>query len=689
MAGVTVDFNANLARFDNALNHADARLDSFGDAASRISGGITHAFAALGVGISVAGIAGVIKHTIDAADNLNDLSLKTGIAVDRLAGLSLASEQSGANLEGTAKAINKLSKEMGNNSAELARLGINADDPLQAFAQLADVFNAIDDPQQRAALGAKILGKSWEDAAPILSLGGDQLLKIVDKGAKASGITRELAEAADEFNDKMTDLTKGFQGLVVKGVAPLVPILNDLYEFFSEHEDSTKGIEQDAVSLEKTYKILAATTATTAISFEVLGLGVGALAAKLNALAHLDFKGMHAIEDAFKEDIDKAELRLSDLFTKLDIGGLGKHEIEFNATTKDQGGNAQKAITGKVQQYLDGADQAGEKVSSSLKKLDNELARHLKGVERNIDEESSLYQFRNKQVEVALDLGLITQEDYFAKKQALQKDQLAETEALLDQEINALKQFQSQATNEAARTDAQDKINELIRQKTKLERDGQIATLENAAAAQQALGDYGDSLVNINDLLLGVASNIIGMSKAQAELNFKKPGDQVTQQDLVNPNTIFQNAAGNSFSDQPIEELDKVRDKINEIKQEAAASGSGILLDVQVDKGSAVANLDETVSLLQEKLKNIELPAGVLMNKAGNFFTDNPLLLKTEVNQQDVINSIIKARDGAQAAVTPIMIPVIYQAQNSPNAPAPQGGPAFDLAQTALAQGGR
>lgn len=679
MAGVTVDFNANLARFENQLNHANARLDSFGDTAQRISGGISTAFAALGVGISVAGIAGVIKSTIDAADNLNDLSIKTGIAVEQLSGLSLASEQSGADLEGTAKAINKLSIEMGKNSDELARLGITADDPLQAFAQLSDIFTKIDDPQQRAALGAKILGKSWSDAAPLLKLGGDELLRIVDNGAKASGVTKELAEASDQFNDTIADLTAGAKGLVVQGVAPLVPILNDLVDYFSDVDDAADENSFKMALLENTYKLIAESIAVVGYGAEIAGKGVGALAAKLGAIATLDFDHLDAIDEAFKEDTEAANKRLLEFFAKVE--GY-RPAVNVDVTTTDQGGNAKAALSGKIQEFIDGANTANETLKESTKKTNDELSRFLKGIERNIDEESSLYQFRNRQVETALDLGLLSQEDYYRKKESLQKDALAKTQSLLDQEIDALKQFQAQSTDEAARTDAQDKINDLIREKTKLERDGQIATLENAAAAQQALGSYADNLFNVNELLQGVASNIIGISQAQAELNFKTPDTgPATAADLADPNTVFRSADGTSFSDRPTEvgvelslpenEVLAVQGQLEQFRDQAVAD-SAILLGVTVDQAAALAGVDSATSAINARLA--EIP---------------PVTLGIDVNQDTVVAAAKAARDAAQSAVQPVIVPVIFQAQNSPNAPAPQGGPAFDLAQTALASGGR
>lgn len=223
--GVTVDFNANLARFTGSVDKAVADLNRFQSNADRISAGVTKAFGALGVGLSVAAVGSFIKSTIDAQDHLNDLSKTTLISVEALSGLSLAAKQSGSDLDGTAAAINKLAVNMGKNSEKFAALGITAKDPLKAFGQFADVFNQIEDPQKRAALGAAALGKSWQDAVPLLSEGSKKMNEMIEKGAALSGVTKESAKRADEFNDRLAELERRAGGW---GVAVADPVIKAL-----------------------------------------------------------------------------------------------------------------------------------------------------------------------------------------------------------------------------------------------------------------------------------------------------------------------------------------------------------------------------------------------------------------------------------------------------------------------------
>mgnify|MGYP000910394261 CR=1 FL=1 len=233
-ATISVDLNARIANFETEMKKATGTLDRFGDNASRVASGISRTFGALGVGLSVSAFAGLIKGAIDAQDHLNDLSKTTQISIENLSGLSLAAKQSGSDLDGTASAINKLAVNMGKNAEKFAAIGITAKDPLKAFGQLADVFNQIEDPQKRAAFAMEALGKSWQDAAPLLSEGSVKIDAMVKKGRELSGVTKESAQRADEFNDRLGELSARAGNFGVEVANPLVKgILNIAKEFDS------------------------------------------------------------------------------------------------------------------------------------------------------------------------------------------------------------------------------------------------------------------------------------------------------------------------------------------------------------------------------------------------------------------------------------------------------------------------
>jgi hypothetical protein len=677
--GVTVDFNAEVGRFIDNLDQMNGRVDALDSSLSALGSVASAAFKYFAAGISVDAMVDLVKATIDEADALDVLNQKTGIAVETLAGIKFGAQLSDTEIDAVASAMNRLGRQIATNADEFEALGVTSKDPLIALEQFADVFAGIEDPMQRAALANKVFGKSWEELAPLLSGGGQAFADLVVQGQKMSGITAELASESAKFNDTLDVLQASIVGLRNEAIGPLVPVLNELIDYFSDVDRENETLSESGAKLKEVYKLVAESVAVADFGFQLLGKSAGALGAKLGAIISLDFDNFTAIDDAFKEDMQAANKRLDEFFDRIENGPKKKSDQNISKAIAPENGaeNVIRDINPVVDKFLKTGEDGQKILSKALRDMQAELSRHLRGIESNIDEEIGAFDFRNKQLEIALDLGLVDQENYYQQKAKLQKEQLAETEALLDQEINALRQFQTQATDEAAKSDAQEKINALIREKTKLERDAQIATLENAAAARQALGEYAGGLADVNELLKGVASNIIGMSQAQADLNMQI-GGTATAADVLDKSKIFVSEDGKSFSDRPTEvgitldlsdqETQKIQDQLTQLRDQAIAD-SAILLGVDIDQAAAIAKINDASSAINENLAQI-----------------NPVTLGMDVDQSLVIAAAQRARDAAQAAVQPVIIPVVYQAQNSPSAAAPAGP---SLTQAALASGGR
>lgn len=221
---ISAEANQAVREFERFRAQATGSLSAVAAAGSKLNG----LLGTIGLTLSAAGFIGMIKGSIDAADNLNDLSKQTRLSIRDLAGLDLAAKQSGSNLAGVADAVSKLAERMGKDSERFKKLGITASDPLEAFKQFADVFAAIEDPQMRAALGAEVLGKSWQEAAPLLAEGGAKIGEMVQRGKDLNPITEEMAAQADMLNDQYAELTAEIDGFKSKLAADALPALNDV-----------------------------------------------------------------------------------------------------------------------------------------------------------------------------------------------------------------------------------------------------------------------------------------------------------------------------------------------------------------------------------------------------------------------------------------------------------------------------
>lgn len=202
----------------------------------------------MGVALSVSGFAAFVKSGIDAADALNDLADRSGIAIEKLAGLEYAVKIGDTSMESFIGASNKLSINISKNAEDFAKLGITAKEPVDAFKQLADVFSSTEDPQQRAAVGAAALGKSYAEMAPLLMMGAKGIQELIDTGREHNPVTAEQARLAGEFNDKLGELSNrsvGFRSKLSTGVLePLVFIgeaIDKNVEKFGIFEGVLKG----------------------------------------------------------------------------------------------------------------------------------------------------------------------------------------------------------------------------------------------------------------------------------------------------------------------------------------------------------------------------------------------------------------------------------------------------------------
>lgn len=279
-----------------------------------------NALATLGIGLSAGAFGALVKGAIDSADHLNDLSKATNIAVEDLAGLQVAAKQSGTNLDGVAQAVNKLSVNIGKEPAKFRQLGISAQEPLEAFKQLADIYVKLEDPQQRAAVMAAALGKSWADAAPLLAEGGKKIGELVERGSRLSGVTKEIAEQADEFNDKLVLLT-GTGGLMTRMVGSALPLMNDLADSMLKAGSGAETFKNAVSPLSEILRVLIILGSDVGFTFEMLGKDMARAFENIQLIARLDFAGSRALGETFRKDAQESRQRLDEYQAR--IRGLG------------------------------------------------------------------------------------------------------------------------------------------------------------------------------------------------------------------------------------------------------------------------------------------------------------------------------------------------------------------------------
>jgi hypothetical protein len=183
-----------------AIDSAKRNLQSLGDKV----GALPARFGTLGTAIAAAFTAVTIKGAIDTLDKLDDLSEKTGIAVESLSMLRYAGEVTGTPLEAIALSTKKLAASMaeaagGNKeaAATFKAVGVevkNADGSLRSqdavLLDLADRFQGYEDGAAKAALAQRLFGKSGADMIPLLNQGSNGIRALRSRRRSSTTTSR-------------------------------------------------------------------------------------------------------------------------------------------------------------------------------------------------------------------------------------------------------------------------------------------------------------------------------------------------------------------------------------------------------------------------------------------------------------------------------------------------------------------
>jgi len=451
------------------------------------------ALAALGMGASVGGLAMLVKGAIDAADNLRDMSQKTGIAVESLSGLGFAAGQAGGSLEtmvGAAGKLNKaISEAAGGNkdtSAAFAALGVDVLDASGnlkkadvVMAELADQFAKYQDGPEKAAIALKLFGKSGADMIPLLNDGGDAMRENIAYAKKYSNSTTELSNASDNFNDTMGKLAlqqKGFANAMASAVLPILQKVADETLGAAEQSDKFALASNIVRTVLETFVVVGS---EVAYMFKAAGTEIGGLAAQLAALAHADFKGFNAISTAMKEDAELARKEhdkfIADILDRTPPV-IAPHFSDSAFDAKDKPKPNAPRLASSARDTTD--DPAKKQFEGRLKALESALAK-----------EQSELEFGNKYVAILREQDQINLEMYNDYRKKSLESGLSIAIKSYDAEIAEAERYQAATNKLTEKASAQNKIDELRAKKSKAiqdsANDGKLLTLDLSKAQSE------------------------------------------------------------------------------------------------------------------------------------------------------------------------------------------------------------
>lgn len=307
-----IQMMANLARLTQDMNQAKSTVNT---AMTNISSSVDiakKALGALGVGLSVNAFAGYIKASINAADETAKLAQKINVATHEIAGLELAYKLAGLEGDTLKKSIATLSKNVADGNPVLAKMGINVKDlegnlrpTRQILADVSDRFAGYADNANKTRLAQELFGsKLGTDLIPMLNQGSQALLEM-DRMAEKLGLTisAETAAKSERFNDTLSLMGMGMQGISRRIVAEMIPTFTGLADQFFNTMSEGNRLKTIADALSTALKGLVAVGIGVAGTFSTIGTGIGGVAAMWSNVLSGDFKSAAFIVRQLKEDL--------------------------------------------------------------------------------------------------------------------------------------------------------------------------------------------------------------------------------------------------------------------------------------------------------------------------------------------------------------------------------------------------
>lgn len=279
---------------DKSVKDSQSRLTSFGAAAGLAMAAVVAATVSAGAALGVMG-----KHAIDNADQVNKLSQSAGLSVQEFSKLKYAADLADVSTETLGKSMGKLSKAMASAASDGAgpaaqafnAMGVavkNQDGTLRSSSEvLADIatkFAGYRDGAAKTALAMEIFGKSGAAMIPLLNGGRDALKESADEAERFGVVLdKETTQAAENFNDNLTRMSRAKDGIVLQITARMLPALESLSALFVQGAKDTDLIKTASDFLTGALKFLTSEVALTTVQFTNAGRELKAFWAFMNA----------------------------------------------------------------------------------------------------------------------------------------------------------------------------------------------------------------------------------------------------------------------------------------------------------------------------------------------------------------------------------------------------------------------
>lgn len=324
--GAFVEINAKLAGLESGLRTAFRKVGAFGDKLQSVGTRI----AAVGTA-ALAPLALSMKRFAQYGNEMANLQAMTGLSLDALAGLKVAADAAGIPLGSIIQAVRQmqvaLAKPSKGQAEALKELGLDAQSllalrPEQQMAALAEAFQKITDPAQKAALASRLLGRAGVQLLPIIA-DGAATMNAATQQARQFGLVLDKqtlggALATDEAFNRLSNAVAGLQFAIGQAMTPFLPLIDAFSNLVGQ---AAAWIRANPEVIASFAKIALGLTALGG-AFVALGLAIKlALSGALLTAGAFIVLGSAVL--AVTDSLGVTALGFGELFNSIRIGGTG------------------------------------------------------------------------------------------------------------------------------------------------------------------------------------------------------------------------------------------------------------------------------------------------------------------------------------------------------------------------------
>lgn len=209
---------------------------------------------------SAAGITGWVTSVSKSIDPLIQFGRETGIAVETIQTLGYAASVNGSSVDALQSSLGEMTKRVGEfvstgegEAKDVAsRLGlqfkglngeVKSSDVI--FRELADKLHGMSQAEKFSVLDKMGIDRSM---VQLLSKTGDEIEALQKKSEALGVVTQDQADQFAAYNDSLTTLGKGFDGIKFQVAIGFVPVLKDLVDGFTDFLTANKDLIKNGLS---------------------------------------------------------------------------------------------------------------------------------------------------------------------------------------------------------------------------------------------------------------------------------------------------------------------------------------------------------------------------------------------------------------------------------------------------------